>query len=78
MLGDLGQIFIAESNIQLEEAQKNVELQKQLYEAKSDIASLKSEGESLKNLVKEYNEQFAIESSTISQVLSSLNSQNVR
>ena len=47
-------------------------LQKELYSAKSDIASLKSEGDSLKSLIKEYNEQFAMETNTISQVLGAL------
>lgn len=58
--------------MKLVEAEKNVSLQKELYSAKSDIASLKSEGDSLKSLIKEYNEQFAMETNTISQVLGAL------
>ena len=64
--------WFSESNKKLAEAEKSVALQKELFAAKSDIASLKSEGDSLKTMIKEYNEQFALETSTISQVLGAL------
>ncbi|KAL5254620.1 hypothetical protein ACHWQZ_G014158 [Mnemiopsis leidyi] len=63
---------IEDSNRKVAEAEKNVSLQKELFSAKNDIASLKSEGDSLKSLIKEYNEQFAMETNTISQVLGAL------
>ena len=61
-----------DSNARVAEAEKNLGLQKELFEAKSDIALLRSEGDSLKSMMISYNEQFAMETSTIAQVLSAL------
>lgn len=64
--------MLSESNGRLADAERNVSLQQEFYQAKSDIATLRDEGDSLKSLIKEYNEQFAMETSSITQVLGSL------